>query len=203
MIRTQISQALILGFFAAGGSVSFAQGTMPESAPNASNLATQPQQNPAQTPTQTLTDSQITTILMAANTAEVKQGKMAQKTAKTKEVVEFAKQMVAEHDQANKEIKDLNARLKVKEQSSGIRDQLETAARNSDSKLKGKKGTEFEKAYVDEQVSMHQTVLDTIDTQLVPNAKTEELKTLLTKIRSTVATHLDHAKQLQTSKAAM
>lgn len=87
--------------------------------------------------------------------------------------------------------------------SSTTRDQLDAAAKASDSRLKGKKGTDFEKAYLDEQVTMHQTVLDTIDTQLAPNAKAEELKTLLTKTRTTVASHLDHAKQLQSSKAAM
>ncbi|MDQ3235482.1 MAG: DUF4142 domain-containing protein [Pseudobdellovibrionaceae bacterium] len=203
MIRTTLNKALIIGCFATGASIGFAQGTMPESSPNASNLATKPNQDPSQTPVQSLTDSQITTILMAANTAEVNQGKMAQKTAKTKEIVEFAKQMVNDHGQANKEVKDLNARLKIKEQSSAIRDQLEAAARTSDSKLKGKKGNDFEKTYVDEQVTMHQTVLDTIDTQLAPNAKTEEIKTLLTKMRTNVAAHLDHAKQLQTSKNAM
>lgn len=203
MIRTSLSKALIISCFATGASLALAQGTMPESAENASNLATKPNQAINQTPTQALTDSQITTILMTANSAEVKAGKQAQKTAKSKEVVEFAKQMVNEHSQSNKEVQDLNAKLKIKEQSSGIRDQLDASARTSDSKLKDKKGADFEKAYIDEQVTMHQTVLDTIDIQLMPNAKSEELKTLLTKTRSTVASHLDHARQLQTARPAM
>jgi putative membrane protein len=101
------------------------------------------------------------------------------------------------------EVQQLNSRMKIKEQSSALRDQMETAAKSSDTRLKGKKGADFEKAYIDEQITMHQTVLDTIDTQLVPNAKAEELKTLLTKTRSTVAAHLDHAQKLQDSKAAM
>jgi putative membrane protein len=94
-------------------------------------------------------------------------------------------------------------RPRPQEQSNAIRDQLDAAARSSDQRLKDKKGADFEKAYIEEQVTMHQTVLDTIDTQLMPNAKAEELKALLTKTRSTVASHLDHAKQLQNSKAAM
>jgi len=203
MIRTTLNKALLATCFVTGASVAYAQGTMPESSPTASDMATTPTQNPNQTPTQELTDSQITTVLMAVNNAEVSQGKLAQKTAKSKDVVQFAKQMVTEHSAALKDVKNLNARLKVKEQSSATRDQLDAAAKASDSRLKGKKGTDFEKTYIDEQVTMHQTVLDTIDTQLAPNAKTEELKTLLTKMRTTVASHLDHAKQLQSSKASM
>lgn len=203
MIRSTLGKTLLISCLAAGAGVSFAQGTMPESSPTASDIATKPGQTPDQTPTQQLTDSQITTVLLAANNAEVSQGKLAQKTAKSKDVVQFAKQMVTEHSSAAKEVKDLNARMKVKEQTSAIRDQLDAAAKSSDSRLKGKKGAEFEKTYIDEQVTMHQTVLDTIDTQLAPNAKAEELKTLLTKMRTSVAAHLDHAKQLQSSKAAM
>jgi putative membrane protein len=203
MIRTTLTQALLMSCFLTGASAASAQGTMPESSPTASDIATKPGQSPDQTATQQLSDAQITTILMVANNAEVTQGKLAQKTAKNKEVVQFAKQMVNDHTASGKEVKDLNARMKVKEQSSAIRDQLDAAARSSDQRLKGKKGADFEKTYIDEQVTMHQTVLDTIDTQLMPNAKAEELKTLLTKTRSTIASHLDHAKQLQNSKAAM
>jgi putative membrane protein len=203
MIRTTFHKAIVITCFVTGASVSYAQGTMPESSPTASDIATTPTQNPSQTPTQQLTDSQITTVLMAANNAEISQGKLAQKTAKSKDVVQFAKQMVTDHTASLKEVKNVNAKLKVKEQTSATRDQLDAAAKASDSRLKGKKGADFEKTYLDEQVTMHQTVLDTIDTQLAPNAKAEELKTLLTKMRTTVASHLDHAKQLQSSKAAM
>ncbi|WP_176736608.1 DUF4142 domain-containing protein [Oligoflexus tunisiensis] len=203
MNRTTLGKALILSGFITGASAAFAQGTMPETSPSASNLATKPGQNPGQTPVQQLSDSQITTVLMVANNAEIRQGKSAQKTAKTKDVVDFAKQMVTDHSKSLEEVQQLNASMKVKEQSSALRDQLEAAAKSSDSRLKGKKGADFEKAYINEQVTMHQTVLDTIDTQLVPNAKAEELKTLLTKTRSTVAAHLHHAQELQNSKAAM
>ncbi len=203
MIRTQLNQTLMISCLLLGAGAAHAQGTMPESSPTSSDIATKPSPTPDQNSMQQLSDSQITTVLLTANNAEVAQGKLAQKTAKNKDVVQFAKQMVREHNASMKEVKDLNARMKVKEQSSAVRDQLEAAARSSDGRLKGQKGTDFDKSYIDEQVAMHQTVLDTIDTQLIPNAKAEELKTLLTKTRQTVAAHLDHAKQLQNAKPAM
>ena len=63
--------------------------------------------------------------------------------------------------------------------------------------LKGKKGADFDRAYVDDEVKAHQQVLDTIDNQLLPNAQNPELKQLITSVRPVIAQHLDHAKQLQ------
>jgi putative membrane protein len=40
-------------------------------------------------------------------------------------------------------------------------------------------------------------VLDAIDKTLVPNAKNEELKALIVKVRPAFVGHLEHAKQIQ------
>jgi putative membrane protein len=59
------------------------------------------------------------------------------------------------------------------------------------------KGKAFDKAYVDQEVTYHQAVLDAIDKTLVPSAKNEELKSLIVKVRPAIAAHLEHAKHLQ------
>jgi len=40
-------------------------------------------------------------------------------------------------------------------------------------------------------------VLDAVDKTLIPNAKNEELKALIVKVRPAFVAHLDHAKMLQ------
>jgi putative membrane protein len=176
-----------------------AQDTLPQTAP----MTPHDTSTPAQNPTEALSDQQITAILLAANKAEISAGKHAQKAAKKKEVQDFAKGMVKDHSQASKDVKALATKHKIKEQGSPVKDQLEAAAKDSDRKWKDKKGAEFDKAYMDEQVTMHQTVLNSIDTELLPNAKNEELKTLLTQVRGTVSAHLDHAKQIQSAVRSM
>jgi putative membrane protein len=42
-------------------------------------------------------------------------------------------------------------------------------------------------------------VLDAIDNTLIPNAKNEQLKDLITKVRPAIAAHLDHAKHIQST----
>jgi putative membrane protein len=58
------------------------------------------------------------------------------------------------------------------------------------SKLSGKA---FDEAYIDNEVTYHQAVLDTIDKTLVPNTKNAELKALIVKVRPVIQTHLEHA----------
>jgi putative membrane protein len=64
--------------------------------------------------------------------------------------------------------------------------------------LKKLSGAAFDKAYIDHEVAYHQAVLDAIDKTLIPSAKNEELKGLITKVRPAIAAHLDHAKMVQT-----
>ncbi|MGZ5232685.1 MAG: DUF4142 domain-containing protein, partial [Burkholderiales bacterium] len=66
-------------------------------------------------------------------------------------------------------------------------------------RLKALKGAEFDKAYVDNEVTYHQSVLDALDKTLIPSAKNEELKSLLVKVRPAFVAHLDHAKHIQAS----
>ena len=68
-------------------------------------------------------------------------------------------------------------------------------------KLKDLKGAAFDKAYIDHEVAYHEQVLDALDKVLIPNAKNEELKALMLKVRPAFEAHLDHAKKLQAELA--
>jgi putative membrane protein len=64
--------------------------------------------------------------------------------------------------------------------------------------LQNLNGKEFDMAYISAQISAHQKVLNDLDSVLIPGARNERLKKQLEKTRSTVAKHLEHAKQIQT-----
>ena len=68
-------------------------------------------------------------------------------------------------------------------------------------RLTSLKGAAFDKAYVDQEVTYHQQVIDALDKTLIPNATNEELRALLVKVRPAFVAHLEHAKRLQTSVA--
>ena len=144
-------------------------------------------------------DPQIAGIVVAANQIDVDAGKLAKARTKNKEVKAFAQQMITDHTAVNKQAGALVKKLGVKPEESDTSKSLKAGARDNMAKLKGLKGTAFDKAYVDHEVAYHQAVLDAIDKVLIPSAQNAELKDLITKVRPAIAAHLEHAKMLQSS----
>jgi len=142
-------------------------------------------------------DAQIAHIVVTANQVDIDAGKLAQGKAKSKEVKDFAKQMVTDHSGVNKQAKDLAAKLKVKPEDNPTSQSLKKGGEDNVKSLKGLKGDAFDKAYVDHEVVYHQAVLDAIDKTLVPSAKNAELKDLIVKVRPAFVGHLEHAKMIQ------
>jgi len=142
-------------------------------------------------------DAQIAGIVVAANTVDIDAGKLAASTSANKEVKAFAQQMVTDHTGVNKQATALVKKLKVTPEDSDVSKSLKEAGASNIAKLKGLKGKEFDKAYIDNEVTYHQAVLDTLDKTLVPNAKNAELKDTLVKVRPAFVAHLEHAKQIQ------
>jgi len=146
-------------------------------------------------------DPQIAGIVVAANQIDIDAGKLAKSHSKRKDVQDFAQQMITDHSAVNKQAAALAKKLGVKPEDSDTSRSLKQAAAQTAKKLKGLKGAQFDRAYVDNEVAYHQQVLDAIDKVLVPGAQNAELKALIVKVRPAIAAHLEHAKHLQGSLA--
>jgi len=143
------------------------------------------------------TDPEIAAIVVTANQVDIDAGKLAQSSSQSKDVKDFAKLMVTDHTGVNKSATDLVQKLKVKPQPNATSDSLKKGGDTNLANLKKLKGAAFDKAYVDHEVEYHQAVIDALDKTLIPNAKNEELKALLVKVRPAFVAHLEHAKHLQ------
>lgn len=143
-----------------------------------------------------LSEAQIALIVVTANTIDIKAGKLAIQQSKNKEVLDFARQMVSDHTAVNKAATDLVKKLKIKPaQSDNVKNLKEDAAEVT-AKLKKLKGPAFDKAYIDNEVTYHQAIIDGLDNNLIPGARNEEFKALLESVRPAFVAHRDHAKSL-------
>jgi len=142
-------------------------------------------------------DAQIAAIVVAANTVDIDAGKLAEKKAHGKDVRAFAKRMVADHSGVNKQAVALVQKLHVTPEENDTSKSLTQGGATMRTKLEGLSGNAFDKAYVDNEVTYHQTVLDALDKTLIPNASNAELKALLVKVRPAFVEHLEHAKHIQ------
>jgi putative membrane protein len=142
-------------------------------------------------------DAQIAQIVLTSDKGEIDASKLAKKKSSNPEVKEFAAMMIKDHTTVSKETQALAKKLKMKPKGSLSSKGLAADAKKNEAKLKSLKGADFDKAFIDQMVADHQGVLDTIDQTLLPNAQSQQLKDLISKVRPSVAEHLDHAKTLQ------
>ena len=142
-------------------------------------------------------DAQIASIVVTANAVDIDAGKLAESKSSNAEVKAFAQRMITDHSGVNKSAVDLVTKLKVTPQDNPTSESLKSGGEKNVANLKGLSGAAFDKAYIDHEVAYHQQVLDAVDKTLIPNAKNEELKALLVKVRPAFVAHLDHAKMIQ------
>jgi putative membrane protein len=150
----------------------------------------------------TPTDPQIAAIVVTANQVDIDAGKLAQARSSSKDVREFAQIMVKDHSGVNQAAAALVHKLKVKPEDNPTAQSLKKGGDDNVAKLKTLKGKAFDQAYIDNEVTYHQAVLDALDKTLIPSAKNEELKALMVKARPAFVAHLQHAKQLQAKLAS-
>ena len=148
---------------------------------------------------QDVNDAQIASIVVTANQVDIDAGKLAATKATNADVKKFAQTMVTDHTGVNKQATALVTKLKVKPEDNATSKSLYDGGKENVTKLKGLKGAEFDKAYIDHEVAYHQAVLDAVDKTLIPGAKNEELKALLVKVRPAFVAHLEHAKHVQST----
>jgi putative membrane protein len=145
---------------------------------------------------QTVTDAQIASIVVTANQVDIDAGTLAASTSKSADVKKFARLMVTDHSGVNQQAVALVTRLKVTPEDNETSRSLKAGGEKNVATLRTLKGAAFDKAYVDHEVAYHQAVLDAVDNTLIPNARNEELKALLVKVRPAFVAHLEHAKHV-------
>ena len=144
-------------------------------------------------------DAQIASIVVTANQVDIDAGKLAQSKGSNPEVKAFGKQMVTDHTAVNKQAAALAKKLKLKPQDNPTSQSLKAGGEKNLKQLRKLKGAAFDKAYIEHEVAYHQQVIDAIEKTLIPNAKNEELKKLLTTGLQLFEGHLQHAEQIQSS----
>ena len=143
------------------------------------------------------TDAQIAAIVVTANQVDIDAGTLAAERATNADVKKFGQQMVTDHTGVNKAAVELATKLKVTPEENPTSRSLKAGGEKNVAHLKTLTGAAFDRAYLDQEVTYHQQVIDALDKTLIPNASNAELKALLVKVRPAFVAHLEHAKQLR------
>ena len=151
---------------------------------------------PAATPQGGLTDANIVALLDAANRADSASGAVASKKATAADVKAYARLMMSEHHALRLEGQTLAKKLGV-EPKPPERDPLAPyVAAEMKALQTTPKGTDFDRTYIDNEVTIHQAVLD-LANQARVTTQTAELRSLIERAIPVIRKHLDQAMALQ------
>ena len=151
---------------------------------------------PAATPRSGLSDSNIVYLLDEANKADSAAGAVAAKKATRPDVKAFAKLMMGEHHALRAEGQALAKKLGV-EPKAPQHDPLAPYAASEMKQLQTTpKGAEFDRTYIDNEVSVHQAVIDFANQARV-TTQNADLRALIEKAGPVIKRHLDQAMAIQ------
>lgn len=143
-----------------------------------------------------LTDPNIFYVLDAANMGDSAKGALASTKGTSAEVREFAKMMVRDHHTLRQQGQDLAKRLAI-QPTPPAGDSLPAKLDSAISKLTAAaKGRDFDKAYIDHEVTAHREVL-TIAISAMSATQNSEIKNLIQKAAPVIQAHLDKAEAIQ------
>jgi putative membrane protein len=150
----------------------------------------------APAPPASLTDANIVYILDNANKLDSTAGSIAATKGTAADVREFGKRMMRDHHTLRKQGEDLAKKLKVTPQAPANDDSQATYDKTMSTLNGAAKGKDFDKAYIDNEVTYHQAVLQTATTAMNA-AQNAELKNLIQKAAPAIQAHLDLAQSIQ------
>ena len=143
-----------------------------------------------------LTDANIVALLDEANMADSASGAYALTKATNPEVKAFAKLMIGEHHALRQQGQQLAKRLNVTP-APPANDPLKPAVESEMAALRAApKGAQFDRTYIEQEVTMHKAVLDLAE-KAHGAAKNEELKGLIEQAKPVIEKHLERAEEIQ------
>ena len=142
------------------------------------------------------TDPQIADIAYTAGQIDVTAANLALEKTKNRAVRSFAEQMAREHEAQNKQVFALLDKLKVEPEDNDTSKSLVDAASKKQSDLLQLSGTAFDKAYVENEVTYHQSISKSLEKTLIPAVQNSQLKQLLETDLKLSKEHQKHAEHL-------
>lgn len=153
--------------------------------------------------TTALSAPQVSAVLSASDSAEIKPSQLAQQKAQNAEVKAYAQRMLKDHGMLEDSLRALDKRENISPAPNPLSQQLESQTESTMKRLQSLSGAEFDQAYMQAMVQSHTEALNVVDNQLLPATQDPQLRVAISqKVRPTIVSHLDAARQIQQSLAS-
>lgn len=143
-----------------------------------------------------MSDADVVGVLNTVNRSEITAGQLARDRASSLEVRAYASQMVNEHQLKLQDTTQLARRIGVRPETPALAQTLENTHREAMTKLRDKSGRDFDKAYLEYQITMHQQSVKLVE-DTAESVHHPELKRFLRETRPDLQKHLSSAQSIQ------
>lgn len=198
MISNRFTRVALIGGAIAIAACAKDKTTTTDSAAGAmtSNDTASTMNNNAASATPAMTDANIVAYLDEANVADSANGKLASTKGTSSDVKAFGKMMMGEHHALRVQGQALAKKDSITPEPASNDTTKAHAQHTADQLNSTPKGAAWDKAYIDGEVAMHQSVLD--NARAAHDAtQNADLKALIEKATPVIQKHLDRAKEIQ------
>jgi putative membrane protein len=143
-----------------------------------------------------LSDAQILDVAITANAGEVSEAEVATTRADAEDVRTFAEMMLEEHTAAATEAAMLGDDEGLTPASNPVSNNLRTKAMATLTLLEDASDDDFDRVYMESQLTAHQEVLALLTGQLIPQADNAALAAFLAEMRNKVQAHEQEAERI-------
>jgi putative membrane protein len=145
-----------------------------------------------------LNDAQYAAVIQAVNQSEIQEALLAIGKATSPDAKRFARDMAFAHRNLENKLNGLLSNLELTPSENAISNQIKSDAQNEMQTLQTMRGKDFDRDYIDMQVTNHNKALELLD-RIAPNVKSDELRIALTRVRPSIEDHLRQAERVQQS----
>lgn len=149
-----------------------------------------------------MSDANIVSLISMSNTEEIGDSKVAQTKATNANVKAYANDMVKDHQTLQGQVDKLGTKANITAQEPATASAEKQRMEQEMTQLQNTaKGADFDRIYIEDQISDHQKTLDNLQ-RFQTDAQNAELKSLIEKTIPKVQQHLQRAKDIQGKMAS-
>lgn len=144
-----------------------------------------------------LTEPQIAMIMRIMNLSEVREGDLGRQNASSAAVRDFATKEITEHSSESSKEDAALSQANIPAEDTPQSRQLDAASGAAVDRLRSLSGAQFDRAFMQRMVDVHQQDITMIDGKLSPRAHHKALREQLTNLRNLEDKHLTEARQIE------
>jgi len=149
----------------------------------------------------TMSDANVVAVFNTIDRSEIEAAQLAKQKASSPTVRDFAERMMDEHRAMLDKRRDLAGRLNIQPEKPQLASALNDTHQESMEELRKKSGADFDRAYLDYQVKMHEQAAKLAE-ETGESTDHSRLKQHLMEARSDIRSHLASAQDIQRQAVA-